>query len=84
MPFALLVISWDAGDTKLGGINFDELENKKDYNNFLNDTNRSDVMTRPVWELMSKLPMYSHCQRDSQKNAIKLKDRIINIPSGVI
>ncbi|MDB4569080.1 hypothetical protein N9Z75_02720, partial [Akkermansiaceae bacterium] len=30
MPFALLVISWDAGDTKLGGINFDELENKKD------------------------------------------------------
>ena len=29
MPFALLVISWDAGDTKLGGINFDELENKK-------------------------------------------------------
>ena len=60
-----------------------ELENKKDYNNFLKGTNESNVMTRPVWELMSKLPMYSHCQRDSQKNAIKLKDRIINIPSGV-
>ena len=40
-------------------------------------------MTRPVWELMSKLPMYSHCQRDNQKNARILKDRIINIPSGV-
>ena len=60
-----------------------ELENKLDYNNFLKDTNESNVMTRPVWELMSKLPMYSHCQRDGQKNAIKLKDRIINIPSGV-
>lgn len=60
-----------------------ELENKLDYNNFLKDTNESNVMTRPVWELMSKLPMYSHCQRDGQKNAIILKDRIINIPSGV-
>lgn len=60
-----------------------ELENKTDYNKFLKDTNDSNVMTRPVWELMSKLPMYSNCQRDSQKNAIILKDRIINIPSGV-
>jgi perosamine synthetase len=60
-----------------------ELENKKDYNTFLKDTNRANIMTRPVWELMSKLPMYSRCQGDSQKNAITLKDRIINIPSGV-
>lgn len=61
-----------------------ELENKTDYNNFLKDTNDSKIMTRPVWELMSRLPMYLTCQKDSQKNAIKLKDRIINIPSGVI
>ena len=60
-----------------------ELENKTDYNKFLKETNSSNVMTRPVWELMSKLPMYSHCQRDSQKNSKILKDRIINIPSGV-
>ena len=60
-----------------------ELENKKDYNTFLKDTNGANIMTRPVWELMSKLPMYSHCQRDSQENAKFLKDRIINIPSGV-
>ena len=59
-----------------------ELDNKLDYINFLKYTNESNVMTRPVWELMSNLPMYSYCQRDSQKNAIKLKDRIINIPSG--
>jgi perosamine synthetase len=60
-----------------------ELENKTDYNNFLKHTNNSSVMTRPVWELMSNLPMYINCQRDSQKNAKILKDRIINIPSGV-
>lgn len=61
-----------------------ELENRKDLNKFLEYTNESNVMTRPVWELMSRLPMYNHCQRDSQKNAIKLKNRIVNIPSGVI
>ena len=60
-----------------------ELENKTDYNNFLKHTNNSSVMTRPVWELMSNLPMYIDCQRDSQKNAKILKNRIINIPSGV-
>lgn len=60
-----------------------ELENKKDFNNFLKDTKKSNVMTRPVWELMSNLPMYKHCQRDDQKNALFLKERIINIPSSV-
>jgi len=60
-----------------------EIENKTDYKKFLKVTNDSNVMTRPVWELMSKLPMYSHCQKDGQKNATRLKSRIINVPSGV-
>ena len=61
-----------------------ELGNKIDFNKFLEDTNNSKVMTRPMWELMSNLPMYAHCQRDDQKNAVQLKNRIICIPSGVI
>jgi hypothetical protein len=60
-----------------------ELENKIEFDSFLKQTNDSKVMTRPIWELMFKLPMYNHCQRDNQKNALFLKDRIINIPSGV-
>lgn len=60
-----------------------ELENKKDCDSFLKHTNDQKVMTRPIWELMFKLPMYTHCQRDGQKNALFLKDRIINIPSSV-
>jgi dTDP-4-amino-4,6-dideoxygalactose transaminase len=61
-----------------------ELENKKDQNNFLKHTNSSGIMTRPIWELMSNLSMYTDCQKDSQKNAQFLKNRIVNIPSGVI
>ena len=53
-----------------------ELDNKTDYDNFLKYSNESGVMTRPVWELMSMLPMYSDCQRDSQKNAVKLKTEL--------
>ena len=60
-----------------------ELENKKDFDLFLKKSNKSNVMTRPIWELMFNLPMYSHCQKDSQKNALFLKERIINLPSGV-
>lgn len=61
-----------------------ELENKKERNFFLEETNAQSVMTRPIWELMFRLPMYESCYRDEQKNAIYLADRIVNIPSSVI
>ena len=60
-----------------------ELENKKDRDIFLKTTNASGVMTRPIWQLMFRLPMYQDCFRDAQKNAIFLEKRIINIPSSV-
>ena len=61
-----------------------ELENKKERDSFLKFTNGHKVMTRPIWRLMSKLPMYKNCQKDDQKNALYLEDRIVNIPSSVI
>ena len=61
-----------------------ELENKKERDSFLKFTNDHKVMTRPIWRLMSKLPMYKNCQKDDQKNALFLEDRIVNIPSSVI
>ncbi len=61
-----------------------ELENKEERNLFLEATNAGNVMTRPIWQLMFRLPMYSSCQRDSQTNAIYLEERIVNIPSSVI
>ncbi|WP_299127607.1 LegC family aminotransferase [uncultured Winogradskyella sp.] len=60
-----------------------ELANKKERNAFLDYTNSKGVMTRPIWQLMFRLPMFKDCLRDSQKNAIFLEERIVNIPSSV-
>jgi hypothetical protein len=60
-----------------------ELENKKDRDLFLQETNDNKVMTRPIWQLIFKSSIYSRFQRDAQKNAIYLEDRIVNIPSSV-
>jgi len=60
-----------------------ELENKKERDQFLNDTNQNGVMTRPIWQLMFRLPMYAACQKDAQTNALLLEERIVNIPSSV-
>jgi perosamine synthetase len=60
-----------------------ELENVEERNAFLKATNEAKIMTRPIWQLMFRLPMYQHCYRDEQKNAEFLEDRIVNIPSSV-
>ena len=49
----------------------------------LQETNDNGVMTRPIWELMNRLPMFEHCQHDSLENTIWFADRVVNIPSSV-
>lgn len=61
-----------------------ELENKQDRELFLKTTNQNNLMTRPIWQLMFRLPMYANCQKDAQTNALYLEERIVNIPSSVI
>lgn len=46
-------------------------------------SNANGIMTRPVWTLMHKLPMYKSCPRMDLKVAENLEDKIINIPSSV-
>ncbi|TXD49013.1 MULTISPECIES: LegC family aminotransferase [unclassified Polaribacter] len=60
-----------------------ELNDKKERDLFLEETNASGVMTRPIWQLMHRLPMYKNCQKDHQTNALFLEERIVNIPSSV-
>lgn len=60
-----------------------ELENVLERNAFLKATNEAKIITRPIWQLMYRLPMYQHCYRDAQKNAEFLEERIVNIPSSV-
>jgi len=60
-----------------------QLENKEDRDSFLLETNKNKIMTRPIWQLIFKSPLYSNFQRDAQENAIYLEERIVNIPSSV-
>jgi len=59
------------------------LESRKDRDEFLKLTNENNVMTRPIWTLMSRLPMFKDCQTDGLKNSLWLEDRVVNIPSSV-
>lgn len=60
-----------------------ELENRKERDDFLRATNENGVMTRPIWQLMNRLPMYRNSETDGLKNSAFLEDRIINLPSSV-
>ena len=60
-----------------------ELENKKERDSFLKETNELSVMTRPIWQLIFNSPSYQNFQRDEQSNALYLEQRIVNIPSSV-
>lgn len=59
-------------------------KDRQQRDEFLEYTNKNGVMTRPVWELMNRLPMFSHCQTDNLENSTWLADRIVNIPSGAV
>lgn len=50
---------------------------------FLQETNDNGVMTRPIWELMNRLPMFENCENDGLRNSMWLADRVVNIPSSV-
>jgi len=59
------------------------LDEKLQRDQFLKETNDSGVMTRPIWNLMNKLPMFKDAQCDNLKNSEWLSERVVNIPSSV-
>ena len=59
------------------------LKDKESKAEFLIETNDNGVMTRPIWELMNRLPMFEKCENDGLKNTIWFADRVVNIPSSV-
>jgi perosamine synthetase len=60
------------------------LKDKQKRDEFLDETNSSGIMTRPIWTLMNKLPMFGRAQCDNLKNSEWLEDRVVNIPSSAI
>ena len=59
------------------------LKDKHQRDKFLEETNLNGVMTRPIWILMNKLPMFKDAQCADLKNSEWLDERVVNIPSSV-
>lgn len=59
------------------------LNDKEAQHQFLEYTNDHAVMTRPIWELMNRLPMFKDCETDGLQNTVWFADRVVNIPSSV-
>jgi len=60
------------------------LKDGQQRDEFLDKTRSQNVMTRPIWKLMNKLPMYNHAQCGDLTNSEWLEDLGVNIPSSVI
>jgi perosamine synthetase len=60
------------------------LNNKQQRDEFLNETHFQNVMTRPIWTLMNKLPMFKEAQCGDLTNSEWLEERVVNIPSSVV
>lgn len=59
------------------------LNNKEERDKFLEFSNKNNVMCRPIWTLMNKLPMFENCQTTNLEKAQYFEDRIVNIPSSI-
>lgn len=60
------------------------LSNCDDREPVLAATNDAGIMTRPVWTLLHKLPMFKDCPRMDLSTAEDLERRIVNIPSSAV
>lgn len=59
------------------------LNDSHEKNKFLKVTNEANIMTRPIWKLLSSLDMFADCETDELVNSKWLEKRVINIPSSV-
>jgi len=59
------------------------LKDKASQQEFLEFSNDHGVATRPIWRLMTELPMFAHCQSDSLTNTRWFSERVVNLPSSV-
>lgn len=50
-------------------------------NCLLKETNDAGVMTRPIWQLMHRLPMFKNALRNDLSQSEKIEARLVNLPS---
>lgn len=58
-------------------------EDSEQRDALLRETNGAGVMTRPIWALMNRLPMFRQCRKGALHNAEWLEARVVNLPSSV-
>jgi aminotransferase in exopolysaccharide biosynthesis len=58
------------------------LQEKDEQRKFLMETNDYGIMTRPIWELMTRLRMFADHQYGDLSNAEWFAERAVNIPRG--
>lgn len=59
------------------------LKDKKQRDEFLEQSNARGIMTRPIWTLNHQAPMFAKCQCHDLSHSLFLQERIVNLPSGV-
>ena len=59
------------------------VKDRSERDSLLDYANHHGVMLRPMWRLMSSLPMFEDCQTDGLKVSKWLEDRVVNLPSSV-
>ena len=58
------------------------MKDKKERDSFLEESNKLDIQTRPIWKLISSLAMYKGFQKGDLENSKKLEERIVCLPSS--
>jgi perosamine synthetase len=58
-------------------------ESQDEQQAFLEYSNSNGIMTRPGWDLLNTLPMYSNQSENSYVNARNIHLKLVNLPSGV-
>ena len=71
------------GCTTNNWLNAIRLNDRNERDIFIQATNEAGVMTRPVWQLMSSLPMLARFHCEPNPNAQALASTIVNISSSV-
>ncbi len=58
------------------------LSDRKVRDEFLEYMNDNDIMSRPAWTLMYKLPMFKEAVCVDLSNAMSIENRLVNLPSS--
>ncbi len=59
-------------------------ESRAERDALLHATNDAGISTRPIWSLMTRLPMYENADRGDLTQSEWLEDRVVNLPSSVV